>query len=113
VQTLPRAWARGIKPRLKSIARGRRTAPRTASNDAAKTNRVHRFERFALRVGRPRAVFGRLSQKNFALVNLLLPTLFAALSASRQRMSRGAEERDEQITSRSKKPQFIGTSTIL
>jgi hypothetical protein len=68
--------------------------------------------RFALRSALPRAIFGGLPQKNFALVNLLLPTLFAALNAPTQRMSRGVEETDEQITMRSKKPQFIGTSAI-
>jgi hypothetical protein len=88
----------------KSTARGRRTAPRMASNQVAKTNRLYRFVRFALRAARPRAFFGGHTQKNFALVNLLLPTLFAASSALTRRMSRGVEETDEQITMRSKKP---------
>jgi hypothetical protein len=49
-----------------------------ASDGAVKTNRLHRFVRFALRVARQRAVSGGSTQKIFALVNLLLPTLSAA-----------------------------------
>jgi hypothetical protein len=70
--------ARAIEYRHKSPGRGRRAAPQMASDGAAKTNRLHRFVRFALRVARQRAVSGGSAQKIFALVNLLLPTLSAA-----------------------------------
>jgi hypothetical protein len=42
--------ARAIEYRHKSPGRGRRAAPQMASDGAAKTNRLHRFVRFALRV---------------------------------------------------------------
>jgi hypothetical protein len=81
-----------------------------ASDGAVKTNRLHRFVRFALRVARQRAVSGGSTQKIFALVNLLLPTLFSGLKASSRHALRGVEETEKQIALRSKKPQFIGTS---
>jgi hypothetical protein len=102
--------ARAIEYRHKSPGRGRRAAPQMASDGAAKTNRLHRFVRFALRVARQRAVSGGSTQKIFALVNLLLPTLFSGLKASSRHALRGVEETEKQIALRSKKPQFIGTS---